>query len=117
MMKSRLGWGLKIFALVVLAVVLVGLVVMTLWNWLAPELFGWHPIGFAQALGLVLLCRLLFGGFRGRSGGRLHWRARLAERMEKMTPEEREKFRAGLHARCGWRSAPEAEAQSHGTET
>jgi hypothetical protein len=108
---------LKIFALIVVAVGVAGLAVMSLWNWLAPELFGWHPIGFVQAIGLLVLCRLLFGGFRGRPGAHLHWRARLAERMEAMTPEEREKFRAGLHARCGWRSAADAGSKSHGAET
>jgi Ca2+/H+ antiporter, TMEM165/GDT1 family len=117
MRANRLKWGLKIFALIVVAVAVLGLAVMSLWNWLAPDLFGWHPISFVQAVGLLILCRLLVGGFRGRAGGHLHWRARLAERLEKMTPEEREKFRAGLHARCGWHSGPEAESTSHGAET
>jgi len=38
-------------------------VVMHLWNWLLPALFGWRQVTFWQALGLVLLCRILFGGF------------------------------------------------------
>jgi len=117
MKSNRIKWGLKIFALVVVAIAVVGWVVMGLWNWLAPELFGWHPLSFVQALGLLVLCRLLIGGFRGRGGGHWHWRARLAERLEAMTPEEREKFRAGLRGRCGWHSASEAEASGHGTET
>jgi Ca2+/H+ antiporter, TMEM165/GDT1 family len=114
---NRLGWGLKIFALIVVAVGLAGVVVMSLWNWLGPELFGWHPIGFLQAVGLLILCRLLIGGFRGRGGGHLHWRARLAERLEKMTPEERDKFRAGLRGGCGWHSASEKESAGHGPAT
>ncbi len=117
MRAYRLRWGLKIFALIAVAVAVVGLVVMSLWNWLAPDLFGWHPISFVQAVGLLILCRLLIGGFRGRHAGHLHWRARLAERLEKMTPEEREKFRAGMHARCGWHSAPDTESPGHGAET
>jgi hypothetical protein len=117
MRMNRFGWGLKILALVVLAVGIVGLAVMGLWNWLTPDLFGWRPIGFVQAVGLLILCRLLIGGFRGRAGGHLHWRARLAERLEAMTPEEREKFRSGLHGRCGWRSAPPAQSEGHGAET
>ena len=114
--KSRLGWGLKIFALIVVFTAAVGAAVMWLWNWLAPDLFGWHTIGFWQAIGLLVLCRLLVGGFRGRAGGH-GWRGRLAERLEAMTPEEREKFRAGLRGRCGWHSAPEDVAGRHGAET
>jgi hypothetical protein len=44
-----------------------GLVVMSLWNWLMPTLFGWHVISYWQALGLLILSKILFGGFRGRS--------------------------------------------------
>jgi len=117
MKANRLRWGLKIFVWILVAIAAAGLVVMGLWNWLAPDLFGWRPLSFAQALGLLVLCRLLLGGFRGRPGGHLHWRARLAERLEAMTPEEREKFRAGLRGRCGWGSSPGTEATSHGNET
>ncbi|HYA67087.1 MAG TPA: hypothetical protein VEE84_10370, partial [Burkholderiaceae bacterium] len=49
-------------------------VVMGLWNWLAPSLFGWREISFVQAAGLLLLCRILFGGLRGYAG--MHWRQR-----------------------------------------
>ncbi len=118
MKTHRFAWGLKIVALVVVAAAALGLAVMLLWNWLAPVLFGWHPIDFLQAVGLLILCRLLIGGFRGRAGGHLHWRARLAERLEDMTPEEREKFRAGLHARCGWHQpVTEKEPEGHGPAT
>ena len=52
-----------------LFVFLFGELVMHLWNWLLPALFGWHPIGFWQALGLLVLCRILFGGFGGHGAG------------------------------------------------
>jgi hypothetical protein len=98
-----------------------GEVVMLLWNWLLPPLFGWHQITFWQALALLALCRILFGGWSGSRGGgghmRRHMRARMAERMgermrerwERMTPEEREKFRQGLRG-CMDREGP-AEAK------
>ena len=111
MSTHRIIWGLKIAAIVVAAVIALGLAVMGLWNWLAPELFGWHPIGFVQAIGLLILSRILFGGLRGGRGGHLHWRARLAERLEQMTPEQREKFRAGMRARCGGPSSSEPVAK------
>ena len=75
--------------------------VMRLWNWLTPALFGWHAITFWQAAGLLILCKILFGGFRGRPGGHWHWRRRMIERWEQMTPEEREKFRQGWRRHCG----------------
>ena len=40
-----------------------GEIVRLLWNWLLPPLFGWRQITFWQALGLLALCRILFGGF------------------------------------------------------
>jgi hypothetical protein len=94
-----------------------GELVMHLWNWLAPALFGLRQVTFWQALGLLALCRILFGGFglsgggqRSKSrriGGRMRERVservseRMAERWEQMTPEERERFRQGLHDRSG----------------
>ena len=53
----------------VLFVFIGGEVVRLLWNWLLPPLFGWRQITFWQALGLLALCRILFGGF-GRHGSR-----------------------------------------------
>ncbi|MEJ2061285.1 MAG: hypothetical protein P8Y64_12495 [Gammaproteobacteria bacterium] len=88
------------FVLLALAgIIVASLVVMLLWNWLAPTLFGLPHIHFFQALGLLILTRLLFGGFRGRPG--LFWRRHMEERWNAMTPEEREKFRAGMRSRWG----------------
>jgi hypothetical protein len=84
-----------------------GEVVLHLWNWLTPALFGWRQVTFWQALGLLALCRILFGGFGGRGGGmRSSFRRRMAERWDRMTPEERERFCHGLHGRWG-KEAPQ----------
>ncbi len=96
---------------IVLLVAICGEVVKHLWNWLAPTLFGWHQISFWQALGLLVLCRILFGGFHGGNGSyqsKARRRA-MAERWEKMTPEEREKFRERKGWRCGGFGAPPGE--------
>jgi hypothetical protein len=93
-----------------LFVFLFGEGVMHLWNWLLPALFGWHPIGFWQALGLLVLCRILFGGFGGHGAGHSRMQRRWAERWERMTPEEREKFRHGGRGRCGGFAEPTNEA-------
>jgi hypothetical protein len=79
-----------------------GEVVKLLWNWLAPTLFGWRQITFWQAVGLLALCRILFGrsgfrrGFR-RSGS---WR-RTPGGWKRMTAEERAHFRQWLRERWG----------------
>lgn len=89
-----------------------GEVVRLLWNWLAPALFGWGRITFWQAIGLLALCRILFGGFglrgspRSRIGQRIQ--ERMAKRWEQMTPEEREKLRQRWRGRCGPFEPPDA---------
>jgi hypothetical protein len=93
---------LAILALL-LFIVIGGAVVMQLWNWLLPSLFGWRQITFWQALGILALCRILFGGFGHHHGwNRSNFRRRMAERWERMTPEERERFRQGMRGRCGF---------------
>lgn len=87
---------------IVLFTALGGGIVRQLWNWLLPPLFGWPPITFWQALGILVLCRILFGGFGCHGGGRSGVRRRMAERWEHMTPEERERFRQGMRARWGF---------------
>src|SRR5205814_10301435 len=109
-------WFFLIVPLAIVALALFialgGGVVQWLWNWLLPPLFGWRQITFWQALGLLALCRILFGGFSmhggsGRQGPIRHPIAypladRVAERWERMTPEERERFRQRLRERCGF---------------
>ena len=99
-----------IFLGMLLFIALGGEIVLHLWNWLLPPLFGWRQITFWQALGLLALCRILFGGFGWHGSGRSSFRRRMAERMtermaerwEHMTPEERERFQQGLRGRCGF---------------
>ena len=81
-----------------------GEIVMHLWNWLAPALFGWRQIGFWQALGLLVLCRILFGGFGFGDAHRSHARRRMEQRYEHLTPEEREQMRQRMRERFGFGS-------------
>ena len=87
---------------ILLFVAIGGEVVLQLWNWLLPPIFGWRQITFWQALGILALCRILFGGFGIHGSGRSNFRRRMAERWEHMTPEERERFRQGMRGRCGF---------------
>jgi len=92
---------LKFFAIALVLATVLSYVVMHLWNWLTPALFGWRLITFWQALGVLILSKILFGGFRGHGGPHMYWRKRMAERWEQMTPEEREKIRQGMRGHCG----------------
>ena len=99
---------LKFVAIGIVAFTVFGFVVTHLWNYLMPGLFGLRTITFWHAVGLMVLTRLLFGGF-GPGRGRFGWRGQMMQRWERMTPEEREKFRAGWRGRCGGPSAPAPE--------
>ena len=88
---------------VVLALAALGGAVMLLWNAVMPGVFiGARTIDYLQALGLLVLSRILLGGFRGHGGwhARQHW----AGRWQAMSPEEREQFRRHMprHGRGGW---------------
>ena len=88
-----------------------GEAVLHLWNWLMPAVFGLHQITYWQAVGLLGLCWILFGGQRGWMNPRMGRGRYMRRHWEKMTPEEREKFRAAMRARCGMAS-PAAEPKA-----
>lgn len=89
-----------------------GQLVLHLWNWLLPPIFGWRVITFWQALGLLALCRILFGRSGWHRAGRSHFRQRMRERWDHMTSEEREKVRHGMRGACGHSGAPAAEPKA-----
>ncbi len=94
----------KIGVLVVVGVAALAWVVMALWNWLLPELFFVKEISYVQAIGVLLLSKILFSGFRGH-GCHERWHR---HRWENMTPEEREKFKSGMSGCCGKSKQDEA---------
>jgi len=104
--------GLKFVLFAILFLTVFTFVVMSLWNWLMPAVFGWHLLSFWQALGLLILSKILFGGFRGGPHRHWQWRRRMMERWEHMTPEEREKFRNTMRGRCGHFGASAAEPKA-----
>ncbi len=108
MKRYRFLRVLKIALFAALAVAVFSFVVMSLWNVLMPGIFAVRAISFWQALGLLVLCKILFGGFRPYAGGGPRWRRRMMERWEQMTPEEREKFKQGMRRGCGRRQNAEA---------
>lgn len=108
MRRHRFVPMLMFLPFAVLFVALFGFVVMALWNWLMPALFGLRVVSYWHALGLVILCRVLFGG-RGSMGRHGHWRHRMMERCERMTPEERERFRQGFVGRWSRVAPPDSQ--------
>ena len=63
----------KIFfgAIIFIALILLfGYITMRLWNWLMPEIFGLMTIGYWQALGIIVLAKILFGGFGNHKSGK-----------------------------------------------
>lgn len=106
--------GICIAAVITLAIFGFGYITMQLWNWLMPDIFGLKEITYWQALGLLVLGKILFSSFGGKGGrGKCGnhkdwggnrggmWKKRWEEKMAKMSPEEREKFKKGW-GNCGW---------------
>jgi hypothetical protein len=96
---------------IALFILIGGELVMHLWNWLLPPLFGWRQINFWQAFGLLALCRILFGGVGVRGRHRYNPR-RMDECRDRMTPEEREKFRQSFRSRWRGSAAPTDETKA-----
>jgi hypothetical protein len=94
---------LKFMALGAIFLTALGFGVRELWNCLIPDLFHGPVVSFWQALGLCLLGKLIFGWHGGGpakwSRSKQEWRQKMQQRMEHMTPEEREKMRERLK-RC-----------------
>jgi hypothetical protein len=89
-----------------------GEIVKQLWNWLLPPLFGWRELTFWQALGTLVLCRILFGGFGRHGSGGAFTRRRVEERFARMTPEERERIRESWRGRFGFGPAADEHKES-----
>jgi len=104
---NRTFWLKKAFKFVFFAALFVavaGFVTQSLWNWLVPSLFHGPVISFEQTLGLLVLSRILFGGFgRGRGSWaqkRRQWKQEIAREVSNLSPEERENFRQQMQNRC-----------------
>lgn len=99
---KRGSWILKGVLFGVIAIGVLGLVTQLLWNWLVPTLFGAPMINFWQALGLLLLSKILLWPFgkhhKNHNGG--YWK----QKWKGMTEEEKAVFRKKMKEKCGWGS-------------
>lgn len=91
-----------LFALMfLLFIAATGAIVQFLWNAILPDLLNVKSIGYWQSLGLLLLCRILFGGFRFGPGGPGKFRrGSFRQKFMQMTPDERAAFRARWKDHC-----------------
>ena len=99
---------------------LISYVVMQLWNHLLPEILHVNTIDFWQAMGLFVLCKILFGfgGGGGKMGGAPWSKGRMAERFKNMSPQEKEKFKEKMSKwKCGPRSWDEETITVNKTNT
>jgi hypothetical protein len=106
--RGRPPFFLLFFVVIVL---LLSAVVMLLWNAILPPLLQVNKISYGQSIGLLILCRILFGGFRfgppshRRFGPPNH----LREKWMNMSDEEKAQFRSEWQKRCRPKQQPPSE--------
>jgi Ca2+/H+ antiporter, TMEM165/GDT1 family len=99
-------WIKKIIGFMVMgavAVLVFGFVVMSLWNAILPAVLGVKAITFMQALGIFILAKILFGGFRGGGGWggkKQEWRMKMQDKWQNMSAEERQQWKEKMRGRC-----------------
>jgi hypothetical protein len=97
--RFRIRKVIGILMMVIIGLFAFGSIVMLLWNALMPKIFNLPLIDFWQALGILILAKILFGGFRGGPRGR--WKMdSLKQGWANMTPEQRERFKQEWGGRC-----------------
>lgn len=101
-------YGKKCFFLPLLVAGLFGIsaIVMWLWNFVIPPVTGFSVISYWQAMGLFLLSRILFGGFKFRrhhQQGKEHIQqahAAFKDRFMEMNEDEKLQFKNQWKSRC-----------------
>jgi hypothetical protein len=108
-MKRRFWFGKAVMILVFCTafVMLFSYIVMRLWNGILPDVLGVKIITFWQAMGILVLSKILFSGFGGFAHKKEQFKNRFRQKMldkwEHMTPEEKQKFKDEWKNRCrGW---------------
>ena len=103
-LPKKIAKGIGMSILAIGGLMLLTYVVMFLWNAILPDLIHVGHLGYWQALGLLVLCKILFGGFKMNGGPARGRGRRWKEKFEKMSPEEREELKLRLKERYGNRN-------------
>jgi hypothetical protein len=93
---KKIGLGILFALLFIAMVLLLGQVVMLLWNYVVPGVTGWNSINYKQALALLVLCKILFGGFGGGGrGGKFGggWKNKWSKMSEEEKAQLKERFK------------------------
>jgi len=99
----------KIIACVVIFGSLFTFIVMSLWNAILPAVIHVEAINFWQALGIIILSKILFSGMGGGGPwkGRHRWKERMMDKWEHMSEEDKARFKSRWEERCGrWGRGP-----------
>lgn len=102
-MSHKTFWFRKISGFIVLAIAFIGLfgwIVMELWNAILVPVLQVGAVTFWQAIGILVLCKILFGGFKKSWGEKHKWGNEMKEKWQQMTPEEKEKFKEEWRNKC-----------------
>lgn len=101
-MKNKFRGKVALFILLGIAMFFaVSAIVMGLWNCILPDVLGVKAINYWQAVGILILSKILFGGVGGKKGfGKEKWEKLKEERMNGMTDEQKEKFKEAWKQRC-----------------
>ncbi len=94
---------------IVAFIALFGAIVFALWNGVLTDVLAVKAITYWQALGILVLAKILFGGFPGCRHCRRcrHWHPEMMERWHAMTPNQREQLRSEMRRRFGdWPRPP-----------
>ena len=94
-------WIVKMILFVLLFVTLISTVLMLLWNWLLPEIFGLPEISFWQAFGLLLLSKIIFGLPKGHKGHAAKWRPQFVSKWQNVSPEEKKQWKQKFAEKWG----------------
>jgi hypothetical protein len=102
-MEHRIKKGVLFIPIFIGGIFLFTWLVMLLWNAVLPAVIGVKAISFFQAMGILALSKILFGFNSGWGGGYKKRKMLMEEKLQSMTPEEKEKFKAEWRNKCGSR--------------
>ncbi len=116
--------AIQIPMMILILIVPLGFAVWALWNNILVDVLRVGRINFWQALGILALSKILFTGGPWGNWGRHHrqtygpWKKEMQEKLESMTPEEREQFKAKWASRCNrWGRKDEDSTSASATNT